>query len=511
MKLQKTVRIMLLFLTVSLTCIFLWWHYQIGLTRYFDADELAYLHWAHNVSMGKLPYIDFLLYVPPWFLYVVAPLFSISSGVAILTTGRVLAFVIFVGMCAALSAVFVSLRGDKEKVWKFFLPALILSFLPLPFDKFIELRPDNLAMLVALIATVFHCHALSQNGKRSSWVMAGLLYSSSLLILPKAVPQVVVAIGVTLAWVLWADVESRQQRSSKLYLFGIGCMAPIVVFGLWIGFAVHSFSQLDAIFYSLVTLPFEVNKLGKLFFMQPDLFFYPNQMYYGTSGVSSGLIVNHILWLVGLGMGVVRLMTPFIPRGKNGVWAELLIAGSFVLYIASFVLWYPMRHAQYLIPVAVFIAYYVADAIVSVWENVRNDKGGLIFFVIVYAIGLGYLYEVNLTVNRVKLSFTNIENVRALQTALSTIPKGAYVLDLDGSTIYFRDPYYVSSVPFGQWEPYLTRPLPSLSQALEKTHTNYIYESQLERVKTLPIEDQAYIKRTFIRLPNSHILVRMGL
>ncbi len=507
MKSQKIFVIIFSFLSGLLLLSFLWWHYQLGLIRYFDADELAYLHWAHNVFLGRVPMLDFLMYVPPTFLYLLSLLYIISSGTTIFLTGRIMAWMIFVGICAVLGLLFTLVRGERDKWWLFLLPGLFLLFLPLPFDKFIEIRPDNLAMLTVLLGLICQIR-LIQYEKQSMAFWSGGFYAVSLLILPKALPQTVIGVVIFACWALWGDQKMRQKRLILMRMFIIGLIFPFMVFGLWVLSVSRSVRELDTIIYSLTKLPFEVNRLGEQFFMQPDLFFYPNSIYYAEAGIGRGLIANHVIWLVGLFVGIVRLMTPFVANGKNGVWIELLIAGSFIIYVFSYVLWYPMRHAQYLIPVAVFIAYYAADAVLMVWNKLRNSLWGAVLFAVVYIFGLGFLYETNRTVNSAKLSYTNIENIRELSSALTLIPKDSYVLDLDGSTIYFKDPYYVSSVPFGQWEPYLSRPLPSLSQALETTNTKYIYDGQLGRIQTLSLKDQAYIHAHFSLLPGSRIFMR---
>ena len=225
-------------------------------------------------------------------------------------------------------------------------------------------------------------------------------------------------------------------------------------------------------------------------------------------GYSAGFLANETLWFIGLIVGTFRLVTPFMPDGRKGVWSEILIAGSFILYIASFVFWYPMRHAQYLIPIAVFIAYYAADAIVWVWKRLIYHRWSTLIFLLTYAVGLVYLYGIFFSVNTPKLSFTDTANVPELSKALATIPKNAYVLDLVGTTIYFRDPYYVSGVPFGQWEPFLSRPLPSLSDALERTKTRYIFQGGLGRVSALSQDDQTYIAAHYTGDQNAQMLIR---
>ena len=106
---------------------------------------------------------------------------------------------------------------------------------------------------------------------------------------------------------------------------------------------------------------------------------------------------------------------------------------------------------------------------------------------------LWLLYAVSLTVNTPKMLLSNDENYAFLTRTIARVPSDAYVFDLVGSTIYFEDPYYVSGVPFGQWMPYLSRPLPDLSAALKQTKTKFIYRDPLGRVdKVLTVDSIVY-------------------
>ena len=493
---------------------FLWWKLNLGVTRYFDADEFAYLHWAHNVFAGKLPYRDFLLYVPPGFLYLLAPLFGLFSGTAVLIAGRVLAWMIFVGICIALGMILVELRGARgpggvrlhfakatwgngENLWLLLLPGLILSFLPMPADKFLEIRPDNLAILLAILGMVIQIKALGQpkeNQPRSNrgqglalklWGWAGVLYGVSLLVLPKTLPQI--AFAATIAFF-----------AKGRWRFFSGLMTPLVLFGLW---AVTS-GYFPVVWYSLTKLPFEVNRIAHVFPMQPDLFFYPNATYYGQAGWSMGLLVNHGIWLFGLMVGVVRLMTPWLGQKKR----ELLVAGSMMAYVVTFMYGYPLRHAQYLIPIAVFVAFYAADGVALVVDRVPKVPTSLTVLtntaVTLSICGVvWFLVTIFLSVNRPKVAWTNSEDLATLKRVRATIPSDAYVFDLTGATIFYRDPYYVSAVAYGHGGHESFQQLPSLSEALEQTDTRYVYQGKLERVKTLTFKDQSYITSHFTPAP----------
>lgn len=438
--------------------VFLWWHWKLGMMRYFDVDEFAYLHWARLVSAGQTPYIDFFFYIPPGFLWFLAPLFWIGNGLWPVMAARMLAFGVFAALCAAVGILFWQLRGRKE-AWVAFLPGIILAFLPLPLDKFLEIRPDTLAMLFIVLGII-----LQLNFKAKLWFYAGLCYGLSVLVLPKGLP--IVALAIFFAPRMLA-----------------GFAVPIGLFGVWL----LTIGQWETVVYSLTRLPFETAKIAKVFVMQPDLFFYPNTVFYGTAGWSRELIVNHALWIIGLGVGIWRLLTR----------KDLLISGTFIIAIVSFMYLYPLRHAQYLIPIAVFVSFYAADAIFLLWEALRKKLIGQTMFFAGFIVLLLFFLDVFLAVNRPKLAWDNRQMLADMQTMWKIIPEDSYVLDLDGRTFYFKDPYYVCCLPFGQFEPYLSRPLPSLPAALETTNTQYIYEGQLERATTLSQKDQAYIRSHF--------------
>ncbi len=507
--------------TGLLLIVLLWGKLQLGFVRYFDADELAYLHWAHNVFAGRLPYRDFLSYIPPGFLYVVAPLFWVVKGADILAIGRVFSWVVFVGICGVLGVLFVLMRGDKgsqnttgnwgERMWGLLLPGVILAFLPLPADKFLEIRPDNLAVFFSLVGLVYLVSALQQPetyqrpALTSRWVWAGIWFGVSAMILPKTVPDALFALLVVVCRWLFGDRHHRNLRLGSVAGFVLGGAIPLIVCMAWMGSIIRSAGDANVIWYSLTKLPFEVNAIGKIFYLSPDLFFYPNETFYGQGGMSVGLIANHAVWLLGLLYGVYRLMTPWLARSEDAagsVWVELLVAGTLLVNVVLFLNWYPMRNAQYLIPIAVFVALYAADAL---WQGVtacmRRRTITVIAGGILYVVLLAGMYEVNGRVNQPKFLMTNTQDYLVLTSALRNIPKDAYVFDLVGATIYFRDPYYVSGVPFGQWEPYLSRPLPSVTAALEKTDTRYIYEGALGRLQSLPATDVSYILSHYRAVP----------
>lgn len=466
---------------------------QLGINRYFDADEFAYLHWAHNVFTGRIPYKDFLSYIPPGFFYLLAPLFWFTNDAGILYLGRIFSFLVFSGLVAAVIVLFWQMRGHLLMAVT---AGLLLAFIPIPADKFIEVRPDNAAMLFAVLGLIVHGLAFASVKKTNAWFVAGVLYMASLLILPKTLPQVVAAMGVSCLW-WWKGSGVLSDRTHNIMRFAAGLLTPFLIFCGWILISMRSMSELSLVWYSLTKLPFETQRISAMFPILPYLYFYPNNLLYGSPGWNIALIINHAVWLLGLMTGAIRLTLPFLANGKKGVWTESAVAGAFLGYIASFMYGYPMRHEQYLIPVSIFVVFYAADGLTILGESMPKKSGFFVLGGIVFIVFLSGMVWVNTQVNEPKMAFSNANDYRVLNYALQTIPRGSYVFDLVGSTIYYADPYYVSAVPFGQWAPYLSRPLPNIPQALEKTRTGYVYEGQLGRLDTLPADAVSYIRKSY--------------
>ncbi|MEK9143898.1 MAG: hypothetical protein AAB481_04725 [Patescibacteria group bacterium] len=582
MKFQKNVAILLCLISCVLLLVFLWWHYKLGMIRYFDVDEYAHLSWAYQMLSGRRPYVDFLFYIPPGFQVFLMPLFAFGIGVTPILAGRLVQFVLFVLLVGVTMLLFWMMRRS----WVAILAGAFLAFLPLPFDKFLEIRPDTLATLLAMAGMVFQVLALkgvTLRGRVTPYqVLSGLFYGLSLLILPKTLPQVGVAVGIGVMREIWGD----KGKQSLFHLIA-GLALPISLFAL---FAI-SLGNIDQVIYSLTKLPVEALKISQTFIMMPDLFFYPNSIFYGASGWVSGLLVNHAIWILAIVVGAYRLVAPFlsvtpahagvqsktkntkdwipafagmtkieqgmtkIEQGMTKIeqgmtkkevaaaepvsqaWSEFLIAATFFVHIVFYVLIAPLKHTQYLIPIAVFVAFYAADAVDMVWQKIsvslrakRSEakpstglylakqslkiasslgdsllamtaKGIALMIPVVFLMSFVWLYQVFVAVNTPKLAWTNADTLSDLTILYQTIPKSEYILDLTGQTIYYRHPFVACCIHFGQSAPYLSRPLPSLSHALEKTNTKYIFEGGLKRTNTLLPADQAYIAAHYLPHP----------
>jgi hypothetical protein len=472
------------------------WRVRVGMTRYFDVDEFSYLHWTANIVKGLTPYKDYFLVVTPGFLWVLAPFVWFASvSTKIFLIGRVIALVIFAGILAQLGVLFGMTRSRKWAV----LPMVILAFLPMPYDKFLEIRPDNLSTLLALTGLVLEVFLLTHHGKRERllWFLCGVFYSVSLLVLAKAIPFVIIGFAVPVLPVIGKFMRSakmfRWQDAGNFITLLAGFVLPLAGFFFW----TIANGSLPAAWYLLTRAPIEIY-YHLQYYMGADLFFYPNASFYGGVGntITPGFIVNHTMWIVALVAGAYRLVTPIRAGKKNETLAELLVAGIFFVSAAAFIKFFPLKHSQYLIPIAVFVAYYAADGL-SVFFDWLERVGGYISLGIVL-LGFAYLLiVVNKNVNAPKLLDTNRTQLTEFTTLLTTIPLSARVVDLDGRMLFWRDAYPICCLPFDEYVPLLSHPPQSLYLYLSSHPADYIYDGDSSRLAELSPENLAYIRAHF--------------
>jgi hypothetical protein len=232
--------------------------------------------------------------------------------------------------------------------------------------------------------------------------------------------------------------------------------------------------------------------------MSANLFFYPNGAFYGgnRSTITPGLIVNHAIWILGVITGTYRLGTPFRYGNRGRALIELLVAGVFFVSAAAYVKFFPLKHSQYLIPIAVFIAYFAADALGSFFDWLARVGGDISLAVVL--VGFAYLFiVVNNDVNTPKLRFTNAAQMSELTTLIHIIPQRARVVDLEGRMVFWPDGYPISSLAFDTFLPYVSRPPLPLGQYLSQHPAEYIYDGDSNRMATLTAGNLRVIQADF--------------
>lgn len=455
----------------------LWWRWQVSQSRFFDVDEFTHIHWAAAMARGSKPYIDFFTFFTPGFYWFLRPLFWVfGNSVTLFLAARWVALLIFLGILGSLGYLFGTMRDRR---WAL-LPMILLAFLPMPYDKFLEVRPDNLATLIAMIGVIGEIWAIG--GKKNWWFLSGLFYGLSLMVLVKMLPFAAVGIGILLLAWYW---KKAAFKDVALFFFGFGM--PLLVVGVW----ALSLGDISRVIYSLTRMPIETNSIGKNAIMEPHLFFFPNASFYGGWGITAALLANHAIWVLGILVGVVSFFTPFI-RGEGDrkrVLSEMLMSGIFLLSVAGYVSFFPLKHSQYLIPIAICIAFYAADGLRMILGKAP--------FLLIFSL---LLWQQTMAVNQPKLILTNATQLSELTKLKTIIPKEDRVFDLEGRMIYWKDPYYICCLPMGEFVRYMSRMPPNIADVLEAKKVPYVYQGDSGRLWTLG-SDLTYIQAHYVSVP----------
>ncbi len=490
-------------ISISLVSIilFLWMammRYQLGLVRYFDPDEFMYPHWAHNLFSGQIPYHDFFIFVTPGYLFFLAPLFLLGQGIVPVILARTTAWGVSVFLAFLLGAIYWNMR----KSWVAILVPILFFLLPVPSDKLLEIRPDTLATLLAMLGLLFQLRALASRpgleatAEKRKLFLSGLCYGASLLVLQKLLPNVLVGAAVLFM------IFRKRIRSMGWSALGLGL--PFLVFIVW----TWATGSLNEAMYLVTRGAVEHAEAVALFNPTPfDFYFRPNSIYFGSEGYSLGFIVNSLMWFIAFAVACIRVIHVCIHRKLKKQASKLFIPLLFLVQIVLYVYSYPLKFPQYLIPAGVLVPLLLADGILYVWKKAGIYSLTLGMVTALLILGLWGAMQTFRAVTLPKFAWTNAPHLGKMKTMFSTVPMNEYVLDLEGRTTYYRDPYYICCLPFGQFAPKLSRPLPPLSAALQKTKTKYIYQAELPRIDNLLPADIAFIKRYYKSTNNGELWV----
>ncbi|MFH0749568.1 MAG: hypothetical protein V1917_01465, partial [Candidatus Gottesmanbacteria bacterium] len=434
------------------------------------------------------------------------PIFSFVSGSSVFIAARLLMFGVFTGLSIIVGLLFWEVRRS----WIAIVAPLILLFLPMPSDKLLEIRPDTLTTLFFFLGLLFQMRGMnleSKNHSKKDLLFSGICYGLSLFVSQKMVLFLVIPIG---GYVGWGIMNMREklisfQRYIAMSVWGlVGFFSMIaILFGYFLSIGAY-----PLIWYSLTTLGFEAGKLGNIFATPIQFYFLPNDIYYGVYGYHLGYILNLICWMCGILVCIVRIFSPYVPHRKQGVWQEIILGALLLLSISMYIWFWPMKHAQYLIPSAVLIAYYCADFVYIIWERMKQKWMAACLFLILFLSVLFLFVRGYQIVTMPKLWWRNEGDLKKLERILQVIPKTEPIFDMVGLTVYYPQPYYIAVFPVGQVTSVISLSVPSLISKLEETNTKFIYIGYQARFQTLSHIDQEYIQTHFSPMGDGSLLVR---
>lgn len=506
----KFMKKILILFEIILLGVLLYWRLQLGINRYFDIDEFAHLHWGYSFLIGERPYSDFFYLFPPFFLIPIAAIIKIfGRSVSSIIAARVFIFSIFITASFILYLLATKLRGRGVAL----LTVIIFAFLPLPYDKMLEIRPDLVATMLSLMGVFLFVKAYGTKNKALLF-SSGLIYSTSLAIVPKTI-FFLAPVAVVMAYFFIHYVFiNRVKKFFRIYLpFFIGLIIPVITVLIMLiyfgkpGFGIYSMTKMS----SRVT-----DTLGHKFFMLPNIFFYPNDTYYAMPGISPTLKINLVIYLASVIFAIARLMGSLAGPDDKKNLQEFLMAGAFMANLYAFVKIYPLKHAQYLITLAPFVAIYFADFWTSLvrWLSFKIEyrinrpyhKTISIVFTLIFLTYIGILGK---KMYQVKIKWVNTASLDKVKTLLTTLPRETPVFDLTGESIFFPNGYYFCCLPYGQYNEALDFNLPNIERDFEKKNTRYVFVGNYDRLGVLPDLQAKYIRENFVNyLPDWSLLVK---
>ncbi|OGG08422.1 hypothetical protein A3D05_06275 [Candidatus Gottesmanbacteria bacterium RIFCSPHIGHO2_02_FULL_40_24] len=519
MKEAKNARIayfLLIFLCLPTILILIFFRYKLTLTRYFDADEFAHLHWGYSFLTGEKPYTDFFYIFPPYFLLPVAFIMSIFGR----TVKAVIAvrFFIFLVQMATYAILFLwarKLRGLLTAL----LTLVIFIYLPLPSDKLLEIRPDLLAALLSI--TGLYLFVLANEKKKAVYYfLTGFFFTASLAVVPKTVFFL-----VPVALILIHQFLTLKKPKSAIFIkhmlfMGAGMGINLAVVGVLLFLS----GNITLSVYLISKLASDVTRtLALRFYMRPDIFFYPNDIFYGMPGLNRILLSNLFVYVLGTVWGIKNFISSLSYDEADKNIREFVFSLSLFVNLYAFVKIFPLKHLQYLIPVSPFVAFYFADLV-----RVFAEKAGRFFpqmpnlkigvRTAIYLLVIGCSFYLSKLMYQSKSQWTNQPALKKIEGFLSGIPENEPVFDLTGETVFYPNGYYFCCLPYGQYEQSLNFNFPEIESELIRRGTKYVHIGITDRLEVLPILHTRKIQEKFTsdpamvdpKLPALNIMVRLN-
>jgi len=469
---------------------FLHWRFLLSVNRYFDADEFAYLHWGDALSGGEKPYTDFFYFQPPFFLYPIVFIYKIfGRTVFAVIQARLFIFSVYCAVSFLLFFLVKKLGNLKIAALTLF----IWIFLPLPMDKMIEVRPDLLGLFFALSGMYLYIFAKEKEDRRN-YFLSGFCYGLSLGIIPKTI-YFLFPVFILFGYDLYQASLNKnllKEIKCRLSFFVLGFTVPSLV----VLYFLYASGNTSLAFYSITKLSLDVSKiLGQKFFIPPNMFFYPIDVYYGSSWYGASHTLNLMVYLVGSVWAVLKFISSLAHADKNKRVREFLTGGTFFFSFFAYVYLIPLRHAQYLIPLSVFVSYYFADFVFKVlakWSSLGFRTK--IFGIVLYLSLMIYIFSIHKWMMEKKINWTNNPSLEKIASILAVVPENEPIFDLTGETVFFKSGHYFCCLPYGQYAEVLYFDAPSLQKEARKRKTNYVYVGENNRITEIPAMEAKYIK-----------------
>lgn len=398
---------------------------HLSLSRAFDPDEFAHLHWAYLLLTGNVPYRDFFFIIIPAYQIFLFPVFLFGQSALVPVAARLLQLALFV--FTAILVYRVSLSFFKKQT-NALLSALIFISFPMTIDKTIDIRPDML-----MVAMLF----LSMLATNSFFI--GLFVGASLVTHPK----IIFAVPMLLY------LFTTSSKKLRIVPAAIGFFLPVLLFFLYLAYQNVLPAAYTSIFQDSV-----VANTGKGHF-SPFLALSPFPLVYLTEGgVSLPWIVNTAIWV----LAAIGLVSLWKKQRKTAIAMTLYFAfGIGLLFI------FPVPFIQYFIPLTAMASILAGYAI--------NRNISVINFIIVITIITSFFIQYR---ERIAPGADNKEQLQVIRDVLTVTKPDESIYDMVGSFIFRPDGYFICCHPYGEFRNKLSHPVPTLQESLISRQTKFL-------------------------------------
>ena len=333
-----------------------------GLFYQLNPDELAHAHVSYLLLHGYTPYTEFLMTYTPVFNWIIAPALIIRGyTLEAMETIRWVMVVAFL-LRFLLAGIFV-VRVFGKRIAALF----VLLFLLDPFTVFtaMQVRPDNLMMLLYTAGLVALEHGL--RSKRQRYIfLSGFLFASSGVVLLKIIPSLVV---------LWCFVVwyAKKVRSRFVFRsFTQGFLLPLLLFLTYTVATGSTTVMMQQVFMDA----YAINK--SIAFPEPLSNFYNvhNPFIYGVPGRPLWAFELSLPILAAVGL-CVMMLERFMHRRTAGSSAirfmQYVCAVSLIVQSGALLLVHS-PFIQYFLPISWLFALFASVGIIQVLRRISPWK-----------------------------------------------------------------------------------------------------------------------------------------
>ncbi len=212
--------------------------FPLSQVRFFDPDEFQHMHHAWYVSMGKVPYRDFIDHHTPLYHAFLAPFFSMHDVAASASEGEAMLFLAR-RISWILSALIIVLAFELARRWRgrdvAFVSTALLSTTIMFVDKTLEIRPDLFTMVFWVGALILVLEGINSDGSKPRRDMLLFAGSGACMGLGLLSSQKLLFAGPGLAaTMIWFLLDNRSpipmsRRIALLVAQVVGLLAPIAI------------------------------------------------------------------------------------------------------------------------------------------------------------------------------------------------------------------------------------------------------------------------------------------